>query len=111
MRLLIWPEGKREKESQTIWHQKAISSFYRELLLNRIRGQNWRHDKGFVTRFLNSRKTVKARSFPRNKSKIKWKPTTEILPRNNDKRNHTNKQREKDFVYVYNVLYMKVKEV
>ena len=49
-----------------------------------IRGLNWRyenlsHQKGFVTRFMKSRKTVKTRSFARNKSKIKWKSTTEIL--------------------------------
>ena len=31
---LIWPEWKRENESQTIRHQKATSSFCRELLLN-----------------------------------------------------------------------------
>ena len=34
MRLLIWPEWKREKESQTMRHPKATSSFCRELLLN-----------------------------------------------------------------------------
>ena len=32
--LLIWPEWKNERESQKIRHQKATSSFCRELLLN-----------------------------------------------------------------------------
>ena len=34
MRLLIWPEWEREKESQTKLHQKVFSSFCQELLLN-----------------------------------------------------------------------------
>ena len=31
------------------------------------------YQKGFISRILNSRKNVKANSFPRNKSKINWK--------------------------------------
>ena len=48
VRHLIWPEWKREKESQTIRHQKVTSSFCRELLLRpsvRIRGPNCKGKK------------------------------------------------------------------
>ena len=79
---LIWPEWKREKESQTIRHQKFTSSICFEQLLNpqyEFRNQtegmkNLSQQKGFITRFLNSWYIFKqARSFPRNKSKIKRK--------------------------------------
>ena len=80
-RHLIWPECKKEKEPQTIRHQKTTFSFCRELLLRlsvRIRGPNWWHEKLELTDGF--RHSLLEWSFPRNKTKIKWKSTTEILP-------------------------------
>ena len=48
VRHLIWPERKKEKESQTIRYQKATPSFCRELLFKpsvRIRGPNCMQEK------------------------------------------------------------------
>ena len=72
MQHLIWPEWKREKESQTIRHQKA-TSFCRELLLNphyEFGDRTGDRKKLPVGGF---RHSLLEWSFTRNKTKIKQK--------------------------------------